>query len=146
MIKMFEKNDRTIKFFIIASVIGSVLFAICGVVIGIVLCVNNWYWIGVPCMIALPLFSWLLWFIARFAITVACDIKLIRNKLYCNDNENLVGLLEGREKATSESIVSKQENKFDYIVVKIKELKREYDDGKITQEEYEARKSELLDN
>ena len=70
-----------------------------------------------------------------------CDIKLIRNKLYGVENDNLKVFLE--EKQTPEQI-AEQKRVAAQNVEKIEKLKTLRDSGVISEEEFQQEREKLL--
>ena len=97
---MFEENDKalhTMRKVVIAIV---ALLVVGSVVAGIVLAVTV---SGVMILITLGglLLSWLTWVSADVLISYLCDIKLIRNKLYGVNNEDLEDIIGSDERGYS---------------------------------------------
>lgn len=136
---MFEKSD---KYFFAARitlnvlhVLGMLLFLVVLILVTIfeddTSCLI--YLVGVPAMAL----SWLLTIVL---FGVICDIKLIRNKLYCEDTRALAKICAGAEafkNMARERIVRAEKG------AELKELIAMLDSGEISREEYAERVSEL---
>ena len=136
---MFEKSD---KYFFAARitlnvlhVLGMLLFLVVPILVTIfeddTSCLI--YLVGVPAMAL----SWLLTIVL---FGVICDIKLIRNKLYCEDTRALAKICAGAEafkNMARERIVRAEKG------AELKELIAMLDSGEISREEYAERVSEL---
>ena len=87
-----------------------------------------------------------MWVFARLYLTYLCDIKLIRNKLYGTENDNLKVFLEDTDDSNGEKDATAQtESKtMEDITAQLLELKALLDSGAITQEEFDAEKERLL--
>lgn len=136
---MFEKSD---KYFFAARItlnvlhiLGMLLFLVVPILVAIfeddTACLI--YLVGVPA----TAFSWLL---TTVLFGVICDIKLIRNKLYCEDTRALAKICAGAEafkNMARERIVRAEKG------AELKELIAMLDSGEISREEYAERVSEL---
>lgn len=136
---MFEKSD---KYFFAARitlnvlhVLGMLLFLVVPILVTIfeddTSCLI--YLVGVPAMAL----SWLLTIVL---FGVICDIKLIRNKLYCEDTRALAKICadsEAFKNMARERIVRAEKG------AELKELIAMLDSGEISREEYAERVSEL---
>lgn len=136
---MFEKSD---KYFFAARitlnvlhVLGMLLFLVVPILVTIfeddTSCLI--YLVGVPAMAL----SWLLTIVL---FGVICDIKLIRNKLYCEDTRALAKICadsEAFKNLARERIVRAEKG------AELKELIAMLDSGEISREEYAERVSEL---
>lgn len=131
---MFEQNDRTL--FTAQSIIK--VFCIIGAILcfigGIVLCVTsnqkvadnfgeisnvtNYAQIigGVALILFGSLVFWIIWIFSKLIFSTLCDIKLIRNKLYQLDNDNLKSFIE------EESDNKTNDNKKESFLDKFKDL------------------------
>ena len=95
---MFEKQDSillTIRFVVNLLLI---LTGVAGIIFGIVFAVIEDVLIGLLIMFLVPVscfFAWLFW---KLLFSYLCDIKLIRNKLYGTDNNNLQVFLKNDKK------------------------------------------------
>ena len=91
------------------------------------------YLVGVPA-------TALSWLLTTVLFGVICDIKLIRNKLYCEDTRALARICAGAEafkNMARERIVREEKG------AELKELIAKLDSGEISREEYAERVSEL---
>ena len=136
---MFERND---KYLLWVRIIYNVVLIICAVafvVAGIILAMAE------PLYLLLSfggLFvCWLGWVFISLYLSYLCDIKLIRNKLYGQSNDNLSVFLAKKEGAPrAGSAGGDRANKTEQLL----RLKKLLDDGTITQEEFEREKQRLL--
>ena len=136
---MFEKTD---KFFFAARItlnvlpiLGMLLFLVVPILVAIFEADTSCliYLVGVPA----TALSWLLTIVL---FGVICDIKLIRNKLYCEDTRALAKICAGAEafkNMARERIVRAEKG------AELKELIAKLDSGEISREEYAERVSEL---
>lgn len=136
---MFEKSD---KYFFAARitlnvlhVLGMLLFLVVPILVAIfeddTYCLI--YLVGVPA-------TALSWLLTTVLFGVICDIKLIRNKLYCEDTRALAKICAGAEafkNMARERIVREEKG------AELKELIAKLDSGEISREEYAERVSEL---
>ncbi len=136
---MFEKSD---KYFFAARItlnvlhiLGILLFLVVPILVAIFESDTSCliYLVGVPA----TALSWLLTIVL---FGVICDIKLIRNKLYCEDTRALAKICAGAEafkNMARERIVRAEKG------AELKELIAMLDSGEISREEYAERVSEL---
>ena len=138
---MFEKNDEQLLIVRILVNVGTWIGAIGGVIIGIVFSATGLLEVGLPILFGLPILSWVMWMYARLRLCYLCDIKLIRNKLYGVDNDNLKVFLE--EKLSEEEIeeLKRVEMQNTEKLIKLKSLR---DSGVITEEEFQQEKEKIL--
>lgn len=136
---MFEKSD---KYFFAARitlnvlhVLGMLLFLVVPILVTIfeddTSCLI--YLVGVPA-------TALSWLLTTVLFGVICDIKLIRNKLYCEDTRALAKICAGAEafkNMARERIVRAEKG------AELKELIAKLDSGEISREEYAEWVSEL---
>ena len=136
---MFEKSD---KYFFAARItlnvlhiLGMLLFLVVPILVTIfeddTSCLI--YLVGVPA-------TALSWLLTTVLFGVICDIKLIRNKLYCEDPRALAKICAGAEafkNMARERIVRAEKG------AELKELIAMLDSGEISREEYAKRVSEL---
>lgn len=136
---MFEKSD---KYFFAARItlnvlhiLGMLLFLVVPILVTIfeddTSCLI--YLVGVPA-------TALSWLLTTVLFGVICDIKLIRNKLYCEDTRALAKICAGAEafkNMARERIVRAEKG------AELKELIAMLDSGEISREEYAERVSEL---
>lgn len=136
---MFEKSD---KYFFAARItlnvlhiLGMLLFLVVPILVAIfeddTSCLI--YLVGVPA-------TALSWLLTTVLFGVICDIKLIRNKLYCEDTRALAKICAGAEafkNLARERIVRAEKG------AELKELIAKLDSGEISREEYAERVSEL---
>lgn len=136
---MFEKSD---KYFFAARitlnvlhVLGMLLFLVVPILVAIFESDTSCliYLVGVPA-------TALSWLLTTVLFGVICDIKLIRNKLYCEDTRALAKICAGAEafkNMARERIVRAEKG------AELKELIAKLDSGEISREEYAERVSEL---
>ena len=140
---MFEKNDKLLS---IARVILNVVTwigIIGGILTGIILCCIDSYLlsIGLSLLFALPVFSALSWLVLRLILNFFCDVKLIRNKLYETDNDNLSPFLTYSNTPFTPT-PAENGNTMEQLL----QLKKLLDSGVITQEEFDVEKAKILKN
>ena len=138
---MFEKNDKQLLMVRIILNTVTFIFVIAGIISGIILLVNESTALGLIMLLLVPFLSWLMWVVARLYLTYLCDIKLIRNKLYGVDNDNLKVFLE--EKTEIYKQPSQKNSSIDRTAELLR-LKRLLDSGAITQEEFDKEKAKYL--
>ena len=138
---MFERNDKQLLTVRILVNVGTWIGAIGGVIIGIVFSATGLLEVGLPILFGLPILSWIMWMYARLRLCYLCDIKLIRNKLYGVDNDNLKVFLE--KKLSEEEIeeLKRVEMQNTEKLIKLKSLR---DSGVITEEEFQQEKEKIL--
>ena len=143
---MFEKNDKQLLTARIFLNVITWIFVIVGIVCGIVYLVDNSIVTGLLFLLLVPFLSWIMWVFARLYLTYLCDIKLIRNKLYGTENDNLKVFLEDTDDSDDEKDATAQtESKtMEDITAQLLELKALLDSGAIVQEEFDAEKERLL--
>ena len=136
---MFEKSD---KYFFAARItlnvlhiLGMLLFLVVPILVAIFESDTSCliYLVGVPA-------TALSWLLTTVLFGVICDIKLIRNKLYCEDTRALAKICAGTEafkNMARERIVRAEKG------AELKELIAKLDSGEISREEYAERVSEL---
>lgn len=138
---MFERNDKQLLTVRILVNVGTWIGAIGGVIIGIVFSATGLLEVGLPILFGLPILSWVMWMYARLRLCYLCDIKLIRNKLYGVDNDNLKVFLEEkftkRELQEIELIKAQKTEK----IAKLKALR---DSGALTEKEYQNEINKIL--
>lgn len=143
---MFEKNDKQLLTARIFLNVITWIFVIVGIVCGIVYLVDNSIVTGLLFLLLVPFLSWIMWVFSRLYLTYLCDIKLIRNKLYGSENDNLKVFLEDTDDSDDEKDATAQtESKtMEDITAQLLELKALLDSGAIAQEEFDAEKERLL--
>ena len=143
---MFEKNDKQLLIARIFLNVITGIFVIAGIVCGIVYLVYNSIVTGLLFLLLVPFLSWIMWVFSRLYLTYLCDIKLIRNKLYGTENDNLKVFLEDTDDSNGEKDATAQtESKtMEDITAQLLELKALLDSGAIAQEEFDAEKERLL--
>lgn len=111
MSKRFEKNDRLIfHAYVVIDVMAS-LILLCGIILGVLTIIDGtilgpWIiFLGVMIIIPVsPAAAFFFWILNRVVLNMYCDIKLIRNKLYNDDNSYLKNLVGDEASATDESV------------------------------------------
>ena len=138
---MFERNDKQLLTVRIITNVVTCILAIVGIIVGIVLSALGMLEIGLPILFVVPFLSWLMWVYVRLHLSYLCDIKLIRNKLYSVDNDNLKVFLE--EKLSEEEIeeLKRVEMQNTEKLIRLKSLR---DSGVITEEEFQQEKEKIL--
>ena len=129
---MFDKNDKAL---LITRKIIIVVLSI--LVVGILVLSI------IMASIASPIFlviwpvgwfaCWIMWVVARLYLSYLCDIKLIRNKLYNTDNENLKVFLMAKPTPAQ---IEEQKRAAEEKVRNAERMKALLDSGVITEEEY----------
>ena len=136
---MFERNDKALLTtrIIVMVIIG--IFAVLSLVMGIVLAVLVH---GAMFLIAFVgwFFCWLLWVFARLYLSYLCDIKLIRNKLYGESNNDLEVFLKAKEERSNSPVMRERK---EAVNTELTHLQQLLNSSVITNEEYEKRKNEL---
>ena len=155
---MFDKNDKQLKIVRKITFICAIIFAVLGVIAGIILCATEDasgtnLIAGILLIVLVPFLSWLAWVYASLLLTFLCDVKLMRNKMYGLDNDNLSEFISSPSRAEnypsaqpagapSEQAPSSSASDSYEMLLRLKKL---YDSGALSQEEYEQKKRELLD-
>ena len=134
---MFEKNDRALLTARIIIMVAIGILAVGSLAMGIALAVV--FEAGVMFLTAFAgwFLCWLTWVFARLYLSYLCDIKLIRNKLYGECNEELEVFL----KTIKEQEDEEKQAEIEEAKLALEELK---ENDMITEEEYEEQKKELL--
>ena len=99
--KMFYKLDKPLFITRILLIIITCIFIIGSIIAGIVLCCmdNDTLLIaGLVLIFCGPLWGWLTWITGQLVLSLMCDIKLIRNKLYGMGIENFKPFYIQRER------------------------------------------------
>lgn len=154
---MFENNDKSLlSVRIIVNAVVAILFVLI-IAIGVGLIVigadkdESLIFVGIVVILLGALLSWLLWVFARLMLSFMCDVKLIRNKLYENSNDNLKVFTEATRQAVYERDYDTQ-NRVDKAhttaptdnMKLLRDLKTLYDSGAIDAQEYNREKERLL--
>ena len=156
---MFDKNDKQLKIVRKITFICAIIFAVLGVIAGIILCATEdasgtYLTVGILLIVLVPFLSWLAWVYGSLLLTFLCDVKLMRNKMYGLDNDNLSEFISSPSRAAnypsaqqpagapSEQAPSSSASDSYEMLLRLKKL---YDSGALSQEEYEQKKRELLD-
>ena len=138
---MFERNDKQLLTVRIITNVVTWIFAIAGIIAGIVLSALGMLESGLPILFVVPFLSWLMWVYVRLHLSHLCDIKLIRNKLYGVDNDNLKVFLEEKfTKRELQEIELKKKQKIE----KMAKLKALRDSGALTEKEYQNEINKIL--
>lgn len=138
---MFDKNDEQLLTVRIITNLVTLIFVIVGIVLGIVFSAMGNIEIGLPLLLLVPFLSWLMWVYIHLHLSYLCDIKLIRNKLYGVDNDNLKIFLEAK---LTEEEMQEQKRVETQNTEKIARLKSLRDSGVITEEEFQQEKEKIL--
>lgn len=138
---MFEKNDKQLLTMRIIVNVVICIVAAASILAGIVLFITAENALFLLIAVGGAFLSWLAWVVARLYLTYLCDIKLIRNKLYGIDNDNLNVFLEWSK--TPEQI-EEQKRVEAQNAEKIAKLKTLLDSGVISEEEYQHEIEKLL--
>ena len=138
---MFERNDKQLLIVRILLNVVTWIFVLAGIVVGIVLSALGMLEIGLPILFVVPFLCWLMWVYLRLHLSYLCDVKLIRNKLYGVDNDNLKVFLE--EKLSEEEIEELKRVEMQNMekLIRLKSLR---DSGVITEEEFQQEKEKIL--
>lgn len=138
---MFEKNDKQLLTMRIIVNVVICIIAAASILVGIILSATAGNALFLLIAVGGAFLSWLAWVVARLYLSYLCDIKLIRNKLYGVDNDNLKVFLE--EKQTPEQI-AEQKRVAAQNAEKIEKLKTLRDSGVISEEEFQQEREKLL--
>lgn len=138
---MFEKNDKQLLTMRIIVNVVICIIAAASILVGIILSATASNALFLLIAVGGAFLSWLTWVVARLYLSYLCDIKLIRNKLYGVDNDNLKVFLE--EKQTPEQI-AEQKRVAAQNAEKIEKLKTLRDSGVISEEEFQQEREKLL--
>ncbi len=163
----FEKSDRLLnQAFVIIDVI-TFLIALCTIIGGIGITINGansksalLITLGVITITLItPISAFVFYVLQKVMLYMYCDIKLIRNKLYNQDNNYLKGLINYEPNAQysaddqsveAQSVSPKCDNSNRNTILsnaaRLKELKSLLDDGILTQEEFNTEKKNLLNH
>lgn len=139
---MFTKNDRFLKTARVLADVSFVLGLIVSFTLGIVYTVvlkNALFLLILP---GGAFFSWTVWIFVWLWLSLCCDVKFIRNKLYGNSNNNLKELFDEEYKVKGRHGNSEREP--DYLAKEVERLNRLFDSGAISQEEYNREIMKLL--
>lgn len=138
---MFERNDKQLLIVRILVNVGTWIGVIGGIIVGIVLSAIGLIEVGLPILFGLPVLSWIMWMYARLRLCYLCDIKLIRNKLYGVDNDNLKVFLEAKLTEEEKQDQRRVETQNAEKIARLKSLR---DSGVITEEEFQQEKEKIL--
>ena len=138
---MFEKNDKQLLTMRIIVNVVICIIAAASILVGIILSATASNALFLLIAVGGAFLSWLTWVVARLYLSYLCEIKLIRNKLYGVENDNLKVFLE--EKQTPEQI-AEQKRVAAQNVEKIEKLKTLRDSGVISEEEFQQEREKLL--
>lgn len=145
---MFRKNDnallKTRTIIMITLIVVAVLNTVFWLVMAILSSEASAIITYILFMLLGLLFCWLTWIIAKLYLSYLCDVKLIRNKLYGESNDNLEAFLDKYPSKRTDFSEQKDD---------VKDVKRQFGrfyqqlfiDGKITEEEYRKRMNEFND-
>ena len=146
---MFDKNDKQLKTVRTIRLVCAIIFAVLGVIGGIIVCVGGGILLGILLLLLTPFLSWLAWVFGSLILTFLCDVKLIRNKLYGLDNGNLSEFITQESAAPAQPVRTEPAGQKPLSgsdgYENLLKLKKLYDSGALSQEEYEKMKREFLD-
>lgn len=138
---MFEKNDKALLLARIIFIVFIGIIAVGSVILGITYAV-----IYHPAYFLLIFAGWfacfITWVWVRLLLTYLCDIKLIRNKLYGENNANLEVFLKAKNERSNSPEMQRRQSE---IQAELEHLQRLLAAGIITAEDYEKRKKELTE-
>lgn len=132
---MFKRNDYALKVARILLIISVILGSILSFVLGIVYAVKYEWW-HIYIIPSGWLSCFIIWIFGRLILSFFCDVKLIRNKLYDEDNFNLEEFFEGKN---SQYGVGKSYN----LNSENDTFRNLVDAGVITEEEYKEMNEDL---
>lgn len=154
---MFREND---KYLLIARIVINILACIAAVgcvITGIVYMTKDLVKEGIIILFFGLLGCAVFWLFLRLLLSYLCDVKLIRNRLYEQGNENLEAFLGEKpllkkKSFQRESVTEKKYNlssKEFYEqerekIAKMRELKYRMEEGLITEEEYDLQMKEIM--
>ena len=138
---MFEENDKQLLTMRIITNVVICIIAAASILVGIILSATTSNALFLLIAVGGAFLSWLAWVTARLYLSYLCDIKLIRNKLYGVNNDNLKVFLE--EKQTPEQ-VEEQKRMEAQNAEKMEKLKTLRDSGVISEEEFQQEREKLL--
>lgn len=163
---MFDKSDKTLLTFRVLAIVFIIVALLGGFAGGFILCMNEQSLVtGILILAITPFLCWFMWLANRLIVTFMCDIKLIRNKLYGVDNDNLSSIFAAIEYSDDdddaeeygeedyETSEEKKANKTTYekdfddvgteFAQEKKSLKRLFEQNIITEKEYQQLLNEL---
>lgn len=155
---MFKRNDKFLFMAITVADVYAILIATAFAVLGIVDIVNGAELASTETIILgvffIPIglvFAFVFWVFVRVLLSLVCDVKLIRNKMYGEDN-SAFAKITAFEKASKETFddsdtqtVSVDTEIFNKkTVALLRELKQLCAEGIISEEEFKQEKSKLL--
>ena len=135
---MFKKNDKLLPAAPIIADITAITAAILIIVLNIIFCVNISL-IYLIYLFAGLLFTFVIWYFCTLFINLLADVKFIRNGIYDEPNDELKSFFSTDK--NSNYINTKD----DIITNKLINIKKLLDSGIITQEEYEEKKREIME-
>lgn len=99
--KKFRKSDRFLQRAYILSDILSIIIFIVLAIVGIMYIVGAdgddfMITVGVVFIVGAPILAFLVWVFTKVMLNMCCDIKLIRNKLYGEDDDYLLNITEDK--------------------------------------------------
>ena len=93
------------------------------------------------------------WVMLKVALSLYCDVKLIRNKMYGEGNESFAAFMSDPDGTMPKgnAVEAINENSAQYkcnksLAEQLLEIKQLYDDGVLSQTEFEQAKKKLLGN
>lgn len=136
---MFKRNDKALRISRIIYIVTIGISAVLSLIVGIVLAVKiDGVYFLFP--VVVWFLCWIIWVFIRLWLSYLVDIKLIRNKLYGESNEELEVFLKAKEDRSNSSAMK---GKKQSINAELEYLQKLLNSGVITLEEYEKRKEEL---
>lgn len=147
---MFVKHDKSLsvmriltKVVFVLLIVGCVAGGIAMIVMGVdgsddeilIVC-------GILLMPVGIFFAWLAYMAACMGLALFCDVKLIRNKLYGQPNDNLSGFLNAgtqQPRSAEEKTVYVKD-----VAEQLRELKKLYESGAIGAKEFTEEKERIL--
>lgn len=137
---MFHWTDRPLLILRIVVIVNIVLGIVASFVVGIVCAVRFSWWY----FFVITIFGWFgcfsSWVFWRVIFSFLCDVKVIRNKLYGENNEGLEVFLKPRSERVGSSEIEKRN---EVLREELRHLQTLMNAGVISREEYEKRKKEL---
>lgn len=137
---MFEKNDKALRTSRIIIIVFICIVAVASLVMGIVLSVVLENAIYMLVTLAGWFLCWISWIFTRLYLSYLVDVKLIRNKLYNENNDGLEVFLSDKEERSKRPVKQKTKQA---VNKELEYLQKLLNSGAITLEEYEERAEEL---
>ena len=86
---MFKENDKFLKTASTLLAVSVFLMVVVGIILFLVFAIDKQFMRGVIIMSAICFGAYLSWVFGNLLLSFFCDVKLIRNKLYDNNNTDL---------------------------------------------------------